>query len=292
MKKLIVGCGYLGRRVADSWLAQGDQVLAVTRSAARAKEFAAGGIQPIVGEVTAGLDLSQADGVESVLFAVGFDRSSGQAIREVYVGGLEKVLDSLPRSVSRFIHISSTGVYGQMDGEWVDEDSPCEPQREGGRACLAAETLLRSREIGMRSVILRLAGIYGPGRLPRMKDLLAGKPIDSPPDGHLNLIHVDDAVTGILAAERLAHTPERILVSDGNPVLRGEFYRELAKLSGAPQPRFAGSQQPSDSGGRPASDKRINNRRMLVKLMRTLQYPSFREGLAAIVAAESAGTGG
>jgi nucleoside-diphosphate-sugar epimerase len=291
MKKLIFGCGYLGKRVAQAWLAQGNQVLAVTRSAARAEEFADWGVRPIVGDITADVDLRDADGVETVLFAVGLDRGSGQEIREVYVGGLQKVLDKLPAGVSRFIYISSTGVYGQADGEWVDEDSPCEPEREGGRACLAAETLLQTHEIGRRAVILRLAGIYGPGRLPKWKDIVAGNPIDSPADGYLNLIHVNDAVSAILAAEGLTSLPDRIIVSDGNPVLRGDFYRELAKLSGAPAPRFA---EPADAGRsnrRGSTDKRIDNSRMRQRLAITLEYPTFCEGLAKIVAAEPTDSG-
>lgn len=289
MKKLIFGCGYLGKRVAQKWLRQGDQVLAVTRSAARAEEFADWGVQPIVGDITADVDLRDADGAQTVLFAVGFDRGSGQAIREVYVGGLQKVLDKLPASVSRFIYISSTGVYAQADGEWVDEGSPCEPEREGGRACLAAEALLRAHDIGRRSVILRLAGIYGPGRLPKWKDVIAGNSIDSPADGYLNLIHVDDAVSAVLAAEGLQNLPDRILVSDGQPVLRGDFYRELAKQSGAPAPRFAEPADAARANRRGSTDKRIDNTRMRQRLSITLQYPSYCEGLAAIVAAEASG---
>ena len=291
MKKLIFGCGYLGNRVAQAWLAQGDEVLAVTRSVARAKEFVARGIKPIVGDITDSLDLSDVDGVDSVLFAVGFDRSCGKEIREVYVDGLRNVLQRLPDSFRRFIYISSTGVYGQTDGEWVDEDSPCEPERAGGQACLAAESLLQAHEFETRTTILRLAGIYGPARLPRMKDVIAGNPIDSPADGYLNLIHVDDAVSVVLATAQLADAPERIVVSDGQPVLRGEFYRELARLSGAPEPRFAASPPASATHGRHSTDKRINNNRMRERLRITLRYPSFREGLAAIVAAELAGDG-
>jgi nucleoside-diphosphate-sugar epimerase len=291
MKKLIFGCGYLGNRVADAWLAQGEQVLAVTRSSARAREFASRGIQPIVGDITETIDLRDADAVDTVLFAVGFDRRGRKDIREVYVGGLRNVLGDLPDSVTRFIYISSTGVYGQTDGEWVDEDSSCEPQRAGGRACLAAEELLQSHPIGARTVILRLAGIYGPGRLPKMQDIREGKPIDSPASGYLNLIHVDDAVSVILSTEQLVEPPERMLVSDGKPVLRGDFYRELASLSGSPEPRFAVPAESEATAGRHSTDKQISNRRLQEQLAMTLRYPNYREGLAAILAAEAAGDG-
>ena len=153
MKKLILGCGYLGRRVAQAWLDDGQQVLAVTRSAERARVLESCGIRPLVGDVTESLDLSDCGKIDTVLFAVGFDRTAGKAIRDVYVEGLRRTLDQLPMLPRRLIYISSTGVFGQNEGQWVDEQSACEPVREGGRACLAAEQLLRQQTIGPRTTI-------------------------------------------------------------------------------------------------------------------------------------------
>ncbi len=201
MKKLILGCGYLGRRVAQAWLEAGQEVLALTRSSQRAEQLAANGIRPIVGDVTSSLDLRDCADIDTLLFAVGFDRKAGKPIRDVYVEGLRRTLDQLPALPRRFIYISSTGVYSQNDGQWVNEQSPCEPVREGGKACLAAEELLRQHPVGQRAIILRLAGIYGPDRLPKLQDVIAGKPIAATANGYLNLIHVDDAVQIILAAE-------------------------------------------------------------------------------------------
>ena len=94
----------------------------------------------------------------------------------VYVDGLQAALDALPTATGRIIYISSTGVYGQTSGEWVDEESECRPTREGGRVCLAAEGVLASPDLGQRAVVLRLAGIYGPGRIPRRTELPAKIP--------------------------------------------------------------------------------------------------------------------
>ena len=80
----------------------------------------------------------------------------------------------LPSSAERIIFISSTGVYGQDDGSWVDEDSPCRPTHDSGRALLAAEEVLHDHPLGSRGIVLRLAGIYGPGRLPRRRRFVAG----------------------------------------------------------------------------------------------------------------------
>ena len=105
-RKLIIGCGYLGRRVARRWLAQRDAVFALTRSAERAGEFQASGIVPIVGDVTDPASLATIPDVETALYAVGLDRASGKSMREVYVGGLENVLNHLVGKVRKFLYIS------------------------------------------------------------------------------------------------------------------------------------------------------------------------------------------
>ncbi len=167
MTKLIFGCGYLGLRVAHLWREAGVVVYAVTRSESRAKELEAVGLRPLVADVTDPRSLQGLPRAESVLYAVGFDRAGGANMREVYVDGLRHVLEALPEETGRILYISSTGVYAQSGGEWVDEDSPYQSVRESGRVCREAEELLRSHRLGPRSIILRLAGIYGPGRIPR-----------------------------------------------------------------------------------------------------------------------------
>ena len=94
----------------------------------------------------------------------------------------ENVLAALPSDVGRFIYISTTGVYGNAGGEWVDEDTPPDPQRDGGRASLAAEQVLAASPLADRGVVLRLAGIYGPGRIPFLDKLRAGEPIPAVSD--------------------------------------------------------------------------------------------------------------
>src|SRR5262245_35823278 len=141
-RKLIIGCGYLGRRVARRWIAQGETVFALTRSAERAGEFRGSGIEPIVGDVTDPASLAELTAVETALYAVGFDRDSGKSIREVYVCGLENLLNRDAGKIRRFLYISSSSVYGQNSGEWVDESSDCRPESENGRVCLEAEQVL------------------------------------------------------------------------------------------------------------------------------------------------------
>jgi len=282
--KLIVGCGYLGQRVLDLWRSQGEKVYAVTRSVERAAQWSTESVSPIVADITRPIEASPPADIETVLFAVGFDPHAGPSIREVYVDGLTRVLAWLPSSVRRFIYISSTGVYGSFHGDWIDEEAPCEPQREGGKACLAAEQLLAAAALADRSVVLRLAGIYGPGRLLRANDLLAGKQLDAPPDGYLNLIHVVDAARIVLLAEK-HQTSRCLLVSDGQPVVRSDYYAELARLLNAPPPQFAPGGNVAPVAKRGSADKRISNARLMQELSPQFQFPDYRAGLADAVAA-------
>src|SRR5262245_55172324 len=173
--QFILGCGYLGRVVARLWLAEGRRVAALTRS--RADELRSLGIEPIIGDVTdhATLRLPVAD---TVLFAVGLDRSAGKSMREVYVRGLANTLDAL-RAPRRFVYVSSTSVYGQTDGGWVDETSPTEPADESGCIVLECERLLRERL--PEAIVLRFAGIYGPGRIIKRTALEKGEPLATDP---------------------------------------------------------------------------------------------------------------
>lgn len=280
--KFIVGCGYLGERVARLWRQAGANVAVLTRSSAKAASFERDGFRAVVGDITDPVSLRDLPEVETVLFAVGHDRAAGKPIDEVYVAGLGNLLAALPKPPQRFLYISSTGVYGQTDGEEVDEHSTCRPTRDGGRACLAAEQLLLQSPIADRAIILRLAGIYGPGRIPRAADIRAGQPIAAPPDGIVNLIHVDDAARIVLAVESL--TPPRLfVVSDGHPVERRTYYEELARLLAAPPPTFTPPPAEAHVAQRAGSDKRVSPRELFEAIDVELQYPTYREGLAEIL---------
>ena len=287
-EKLVIGCGYLGLRVAVRWVAQGKTVHGVTRSPDTAERFREMGICPIVADVTDTQSLGaigKLENIDTVLFAVGFDRSAGVPIHDVYVDGLQRVLEVLPRGIKRFVYISSTGVYGQTDGSWVDEDSPCEPTRDGGKACLIAEQLLRSSTFADRVIVLRLAGIYGPERVPRKTDLLSNKSF--PQTGHLNLIHVEDAAATVLAAEQLATPPDTYVVSDGQPVPRCDYYSELRRLLNIPASTTeeVDNEMPDGTSRkqRTPADKKIRAEKFLRELKVELKFPSYREGLAAIL---------
>lgn len=297
MDRLVFGCGYLGERVAEQWREAGDTVFVVTRSMESALAYREFGYEAIVADVTEPKTLKDLPEVESVLFAVGYDRDSGQSIEVIYSLGVANVLAALPSSVERLIYISTTGVYGDADGDVVDESTPPNPQRAGGKASLAAEQHLASSRLSRQAAVLRLAGIYGPGRVPYLDKLKAGEPIAAPSEGWLNLTHVDDAARIVVAVDdwlaghdvavsEAMRPRERTMVfnvSDGSPVIRGDYYREVARLIGAPEPKFEKPESDSPAAARAAANKRICNAKLMETLGIRLKHPSYREGLTAIL---------
>lgn len=271
---LIFGCGYLGQRVASQWLTQGRRVLAATRNVARLPP----GVEPIECDVLKPDSLRALPQVDTVLYAIGFDRASGATMRAVYVDGLANVLANLPAS-SRFIYISSSSVYGQTDGGWVDETSPMLPLEDSGRIVLDAENVL----LGKRpdAVLLRFAGIYGPGRLLRRQTIEKGEPIVGDADKWLNLIHVDDGVRAVLAAEQQAQQGRVYNICDDHPVRRRYFYTALARMLNAPDPTFLAPPRDQPTPPHEKANRRINNRRMKEELHVTLSFPNYFQGLGA-----------
>jgi nucleoside-diphosphate-sugar epimerase len=272
-RRLIIGCGYLGRRVARHWTAQGGTVFALTRSPDHAEEFRHWGLTPMVGDITNAASLAGLPQVDTILFAVGLDRGTGQSQRDVFVGGLDNVLNQIQGPLRRLIYISSTSVYGQNLGEWVDESSECRPESPNGQVCLDAERLLQQKV--PQANILRLAGIYGPGRVvARIEALRAGQTPEGNPNAWLNLIHVDDAVAAVLACERRGAPGETYLVCDDHPCRRREYYSLLAAMVGAAAPFGLSEESPSAN-----LNKRCCNRRLRDELQVALRYPRFNVGL-------------
>ena len=284
--RLIVGCGYLGTRVARRWLAAGDRVFGITRSPARAAELAAIGITPIVCDVTAGPEspswetLRALPPFDTVFWAVGFDRASGKTHRDVHVTGLARLLDALAGS-PRVILSSSTGVWGDEGGGVVAEDTPTNPSREAGHVLVEAESLLRSHAKGP-GVALRFAGLYGPDRLPRLDDLRAGLPIAADPDSWLNLIHIDDAAAVVCAVAAAANSRPLYVVSDGHPVLRRDWYGHLAAITGSPSPAWDSS-LPRARG----ADKQVDPSLLFRDLSIPLAHPNPLRGIEEVIRGEA-----
>jgi nucleoside-diphosphate-sugar epimerase len=274
MHHLIIGCGYLGRVVAQQWLGAGHTVSALTRGQGAALH--ARGIAPIIGDVTQ--PLLPFPAVDTVLYAVGMDRTTGKSMREVYLGGLANVLHHLPK-VRRFIYISSTSVYGQRDGAWVDEAAATDPTEESGQILVACEQLLRQQRPD--AIILRFAGIYGPNRVIRRASIERGEVLATDPEHWLNLIHVADGATIVTQAATRGVPGTTYNVADGHPVTRRDFYTTMATFLHAPPPTF---QTPTTSDG---NNRRISNRTLVAELAPTLRFPTYVEGLRDAITAAS-----
>lgn len=282
---LIVGCGYLGKRVAQRLLADGWEVFATTRKASRAKELSAVGAKPVVVDWTDRRSLRSLPAHDRILVAVAYDPHSSVSRYDSQVGGFRNLLQATDPAAD-LCYISTTGVYHQADGRWVDETSPCRPPREAGRVHLEAEQLLSRYRPRADWTVLRLAGIYGPQRVPRIADVVAGKALTADPEQYLNLIHVDDAAAIVMAAWRAGQAARRryYVVSDGNPVLRGDFYRAVAQMTHSPVVRFenAASARPGPQRG---GHKRIWNLRLQTDLYAQSQflYNNYQQGLQSII---------
>ncbi len=282
--RLIVGCGYVGMPLASFWKQRGDVVFTTTRNSERARQFEQEGWRSVLADVTNPESLRHLPATDTAVFAVGFDRGSEKTREEVYADGLKNVLDHLNEQTRRVVLVSTTGVYGDADGQTVDEETPCDPARSGGKAFLLAEQCLQSHPIwSRRSVILRMAGIYGPGRIPRLADIEAGRPIPAPSGSALNLIHVADAVQAIcLVADTETFSPVYI-VSDGHPVNRRDYYREVAQLLRAPEPTFELPDPDSPAAQRAQADRKMSNQRIVNELGFQPKFADYQAGLASIL---------
>ena len=275
MRMAIVGCGYVGsevvRQAPDDW-----KLWALSRSAERAAELSNNRLKVVVGDWLNPSTLDDLPEVDVILVSVPH-RPVDPHEDQTHCVGLKSVLASF-RGWQKLIYLSTTGVYGECESEVVDEQTPVSPTRVGPSIAVKAEEWLSSNVDSARFTTLRLAGIYGPGRVPLAAKLRAGEPLAVPANGYLNLAHVTD-ISGMiwhLATHQMQDS--RYVFSDGKPVQREEFYRYLAECCGVQNPQFT-QPDPSDSRVRRATSKRINPTKILDETGFELTYPDYRSGI-------------
>lgn len=278
---LLAGCGYLGTALALALSADGHAVWGLRRAA----RTLPAPIQPWEADLTQPETLQSLPAAFDVVFyTAGSSGPSEEAYRLAYVEGLRNLLEALSRQRQRprqVFFTSSTGVYAQRRGEWVDEASPAEPVRPTGQRLLEAERLLLDSPF--TATVVRLAGIYGPGRTRLIDSVRQGTAVytDTAPV-YMNLIHRDDCV-GMLRYLMRLRWPDRLYIGvDHQPTERGALLRWLAGQLGAPAPRLA--TEPEVSAMRRPSNKRCRNTRLL-QAGYTFRYPTYQAGYAAILAA-------
>lgn len=275
---LVVGCGDIGGGLAECLIAAGHQVIGLKRSPP---------VVPVAGVDYRCVDLTQqptvvrvptdVDQVCAILTPGGRDAA---AYRTVYLAGMKNLLDHFIAAGSRphWLFVSSTSVYGQNQGEWVDASSVAAPQTETAQVLRAAEeqVLAAARD----STIVRFAGIYGPGRQRLLRAVLAGEPVQYAPPSYANRIHRDDCVgvlEFLLARQRADEPLDRLyLASDCEPAAAGEVAIWLAAQLGCPVP-------PSRLGSTDANKRCANA--LLLEQGYQFRYPTFREGYLPLITA-------
>ncbi|WP_304639287.1 SDR family oxidoreductase [Pseudomonas sp.] len=281
MKQVVIaGCGDVGSALAERLRSRGWKVYGLRRAPQALPE----GIEPIVADLTEpARPANWPQRVDYLVYCPAAGKRDAELYRRLYVQGLQHVLGWLAESRQKpfVLQVSSTGVYAQSQGEWVTENSPALADSDTARALLEAEDVaLRS---GLPASVVRLAGIYGPGRNRLIEQVGAGVHVSAEPPQYSNRIHRDDAA-GLLEHLLLEADADELLAPcylgvDDEPAPLHEVASWLAERLGvellAEGPGF----------GRQGS-KRCSN-----ELARESgwepQYPTFREGYAAMLAAES-----
>lgn len=285
---LIVGCGYVGRRLARA-LKSTHNIIGVVRSESSREELGQLGI------ASALLDLDQTRAKkflprelteQAALFY--FAPPPPQGLSDVRLDRFFPMVDALPRL---FVYISTTGVYGNTDGAEVDETCKVNPQTQRAQRRVSAEDMTRvwCTENQVRRVVLRAPGIYGPGRLP-IERLQRGEPlIHAAEAGISNRIHVDDLVSACIAAEQNTEARGVYNVTDGNSISATEFALRVAALAQLPAP----PQISMDEARLTFTIERmsfldesrvVSNRRMLTELGAQPKYSDVDAGIRASLA--------
>lgn len=275
---LVAGCGDVGTRLGLRLAASGHEVFGLRRNAGRLPS-------PIVGIAC---DLGDPatlrflpESIEFVHYTAAADRGDDAAYKAAYVDGLSNVLDALrskATSLRRLLFISSTSVYGQSDGQWIDESAPCEPEGFSGQRLLEGERVALAG--APEAVVVRFGGIYGPGRERLISRVREGGTCADDPPTYTNRIHVEDCAA-VMAHLMTLPSPEPVYVGvDSAPAPQCEVMDWMAERLGVPRPPRA----VATPGRRSRGNKRCRNDKLLASGYR-FHYPTYREGYTAILAA-------
>lgn len=275
-KILIVGCGAIGSELAGVLSAQGHDVAGLKR---KPPLSAPGSVRYVAADISSPADLADLDGdFTQAFFIVSPDGRTEQSYRAVYETGLNNLLARLPDT--NWIMVSSTSVYGQSQGEWVDEDSVAESGNVTSRLIRQAEQRLIA--LSLANIVVRFSGIYGQGREYLLRQAMQAPAIQQTPPYFTNRIHQRDCV-GVLAfllEQSLAGKAlaQCYLASDDDPAPMWDVMTWLAERLHCPPPvvRTVGP----DAG----MNKRCNNAK-LKALGYRFRYPSYKDGYLELTSA-------
>lgn len=282
---LIIGCGDIGKRVAALALQENASVTGLIRSKDKTPLLEQQGIRAVCANLDDPSSLTGLPTKGAIVFYFAPPPGGGHLDTRVrnFCGAVAPGEE--PRKV---VYISTSAVYGDCGDEWVTEDTPPNPQTARGKRRLDAETVFATwgKARGVAVVILRVTGIYGPGRLP-VTQLMNGHPVLRESEAPLtNRIHADDLARICLAAAGRGEDGEVFNVSDGHPGSMTEYFNAAADLLGLPRP----PQVDRDEAQRVMTPlmlsyiqetRRLDNSRMLARLGIKLLYPDLKAGIAS-----------
>lgn len=278
MRVLVAGLGDVGGRAAAALASAGHEVVGVRRSDVDGPP----GVTMVAGDLTDPSLVARLPGdLDVVLLTVSSDGRDEQLYRSAYLDGPTTLLRALRDRgdrVARVVFTSSSAVYGQLDSEWVDERSPTAPSSATARVLVDAEQAIP--EVGFPTTVLRLTGIYGPGRTRLVDTVRDGRAVVSSTPAWTNRIHAADAGAALVHLVRLGDdAPPVVVGTDDRPATRAEVYRFLARLLDVDGPVVDDERAP-DRGS-----KRCRNL-LLRSTAWAPRYPTFREGYAAVLGHE------
>ncbi|KQR66058.1 NAD-dependent epimerase/dehydratase family protein [Frigoribacterium sp. Leaf172] len=279
MSVLIAGCGDLGTETGLRFATDGHRVVGLRRRADLLPSRIEGRSVDLRREVPV-VD----DDTEVVVVALAAGSRTPGEYRATYVEGLRNVLDGIAASAAdpRLLVVSSTAVYDVTDGSLVTEETPAHGGTPTADVLLEAEQLLRER--APEAVLLRLGGVYGPGRerlIEQVRDGSATRSERRDGSPHTNRIHRDDAAAAIVHLTTVVSEPEAVYLGvDDEPVRLDEVLLFLAAELGVTAPAMA-----PPTGRQAGGDKRLSNARLRSTGF-AFAYPTFREGYRAVLGGE------
>jgi nucleoside-diphosphate-sugar epimerase len=282
---VIIGCGDIGQRVARRWQAQNAHVTGLSRNPATCEVLRKAGIEPLQADLDDPASLAGLAVKDAVIFYFAPPPREGVSDTRLRSWLASLDADASPR---RVVLISTTAVYGDSGGDWVTEQSPLQPGTDRGRRRLDAETVLQawSQQTGVPVVILRVPGIYGPGRLPRAR-LEKGLPVlNEAESGFTNRIHSEDLADVCVAAAERGQPRAVYNVSDGRPGTMTEWFNAVADHLGLSRPRqisLAEAETKVSAGmlSYLKESRRVSNKKMVEELGVKLRFADLKVGLEA-----------
>ena len=281
MKILIAGCGYVGTALGAELVKAGHEAWGLRRDLDAARSLEKSGIRPIVANLLRAETLKNIPSVDTVVLCQAPSKKNDE-YKDTYLDATRTLLSGLPeKSLRRLLLVSSTSVYSTSDGSWVDETTePMSAGHEDAESRENAKILLDQERLvlasGHPAIVLRLSGIYGPGR-NRVKSIQEGriKPVLS--EVYMNRIHLHDIVRALRLLLEKGKTGEVYLGADDAPSTQSEFYTWVFEKLSLPIPQQTGPAERPHGSNKRCSNKKIKD------LGLQLRFPTYKEGYQPLI---------